>query len=144
MNALAADFQDVFKLYLRLSEDLAKILDENHSKNPHQLIESILRNRENLARIEQMNSRIMQLSDSCDTCRIDLDFKSQEEIRVLAQAAKAQAIRLKELCDIHVQKIQATRDRLVGRLAVIDRGSQFLKSIKPIKYNYPKFIDTQY
>jgi hypothetical protein len=144
MNALAAEYQDVFKLYLRLSQDLAGIMDENNSQNPQQLIESILRNCDSLTRIEQMNSRIMQLSDACDKCRADLDLKSQEEIRNLAQAAKAQAIRLKELCGIHAQKIQATRDRLDKRMVEIGKGSQFLKSIKPIKNNYPKFIDSLY
>jgi hypothetical protein len=144
MNALAAEFQDIFKLYLRLSQDLAGIMDETNSQNPQQLIESILRNRDSLARIEQMNSRILQLSDTCDKCRADLDLESQEEIRNLAQAAKTQAIRLKELCSLHAQKIQSTRDGLGRKLAEIGKGVQFLKSIKPIKNNYPKFIDSLY
>jgi hypothetical protein len=144
MNALTAEFQDVFKLYLSLSQDLARILDESNSQNPQQMIESILRNRDSLAGIEQMNSRVMQLSDTCNKCRADLDIKSQEEIKNLAQAAKAQAIRLKELCGIHAQKIQATRDSLGRKMVEIGKGSQFLKSIKPIKNNYPKFIDSLY
>jgi archaellum component FlaC len=144
MNALAAEYQDIFKLYLRLSQDLAGIMDENNSQNPQQLIESVLRNCDSLARIEQMNSRILQLSDAFNKCRDDLDPKSREEIRNLAQAAKAQAIRLKELCGMHAQKIQATRDRLGTRMAEIGKGAQFLDSIKPIKNNYPKFIDSLY
>jgi hypothetical protein len=144
MNALAAEFQDVFKFYLRLTQDFAGILDENNSQNPQQLIESILRNRDSLTRIEQMNARIMQLSDTCDKCRVNLDLKSRKEIDNLAQAAKAQAIRLKELCGIHAQKIQATRDDLGRRMAEIGKGAQFLESIKPIRNNYPKFIDSRY
>jgi hypothetical protein len=144
MNAFASEFQDVFKLYLRLSQDLAGIMDESNSHNPHQLIESILQNRDSLIRIEQMNSHILQLSDAYNKCRANLDPKSQEEIRNLAQAAKAQAIRLKELCGIHALKIQAARDRLGCRIVEIGKGSQFLKSITPIKNNYPKFIDSRY
>jgi hypothetical protein len=144
MNVLATEYQDVFSLYLRLSQDLTEIMDENNSQNPQQLIESILRNRDSLSRIEQMNSRIVQLSDAFAQCRAELDLKSQEEIQNLAQAAKAQAIRLKELCSIHAQKIQATRDKLGRRISGIGKGSQFLNSIKPIKNNYPKFIDSLY
>jgi hypothetical protein len=144
MNALASEFQDVFKLYLKLSQDLAGITNGIDTHNPQQLIESILQNRDSLVRIEQMNSRISQLSDAYNKCRAHLDPESQEEIRNLAQAAKAQAIRLKEWCSIRALKIQAARDRLGGRIAEIGKGSQFLESIKPIKNNYPKFIDSRY
>jgi hypothetical protein len=143
MNALAAEYQDVFKLYFRLSQELARILDENDTK-PHAHVESILQNRDSLAQIEQLNSRVLQLSDACKKCNADLDPKSQQEIQNMAQTAKAQAIRLKELCSIHAQKIQAAQDKLSGRLAEIRKGAQCLQSMNPIKYNYPKFIDSVY
>jgi hypothetical protein len=144
MNALAAEYQDVFKLYLRLSQDLAKIMDVSDSQNPQAFVESILENRDNLARIEQMNSRVLQLSDACEKCRASLDPESREEVGNMAQAAKVQAIRLKELCGMHAQKIQAARDQLGDRLAQMGKGAQCLQSMKPIKNNYPKFIDSLY
>jgi hypothetical protein len=144
MHTLAAEYQDIFKLYLRLSQDLAKIMEERDSQNPHYFVESILRNRDNLARIEQMNARVLQLSNNYEKCRADLDPESRDEIQNMAQAAKTQAIRLKELCSIHAQKIQATQDKVGDRLAEIAKGSQCLQSIKPIKNNYPKFIDSRY
>jgi len=144
MNALASEYQDVFKQYLRLSHELAEIMEENQSQNDRELIESILRNRDSLVRIQQMNSRIEQLTDICNKFRSDLDLESQKQLQNLAQAAKAQAIHLKELCHIHAQKMQAAKDLLGRRLAEVGKGSQFLGSIKPIKNNYPKFIDSQY
>jgi hypothetical protein len=144
MNALAAEYRDIFKFYLKLSEDLTKIMDENNSQNPQQLIDSILRNRDSLARIEQLNSRILQLSDHCNRNRADFDPESLEEIQNQARAAKAQAIRLKELCRVHAEKVQSTRDELSHQLAEIGKGSQFLKSITPVKNNYPKFVDSLY
>jgi hypothetical protein len=144
MNALAAEYQEVFQLYLRLSQEFAKILDAKDTQNPNAQVESILRNRDSLAQIEQLNSRVLQLSYACKKCSADLDPKSQEEIQNMAQTAKAQAIRLRELCSIHAQKIQATRDGLSNRLTEIRKGAQCLQSIKPIKYNYPKFIDSTY
>jgi hypothetical protein len=144
MNALACDFQDVFQLYLRLGQDLTRILNEDNSADPQALVQSILGNRDCLVRIEQMNSRVLELSDNWEKCRDNLDPSSINEIRDLAQAAKAQAIRLKELCGIHTQKLQITRDELCSRMAELNKADQHLKSLKPIKTNYPKFIDSQY
>jgi len=144
MNTITADFQDVFSLYLRLGEDLTRILDVDDSKGSQALVESILENRECLARIEQMNARVLQLSESWEKCRIDLDPESQNKIRDLAQASRNQALRLKELCARHAQKIQETRDLLGGKLEELGKGARYLQSVKPVKNNYPKFVDSIY
>jgi GTP-binding protein EngB required for normal cell division len=144
MTTLVAQFQDVLKLYLSFCEDLTKIMDVGDSKDPRALAESILQNRDCLDRIAQMNLRILRLSDDWDKCRKNLDSKSLDDVRNFAQAAKAQAVRLKELCSTHAQKLQTARDKLATDLAEIGKGAQYLKSIKPIKNNYPKFIDSQW
>ena len=144
MNTLAAEFQEVFHLYLKLGEELTKILNAGDSKDPQVLAKSILQNCDCLARIEQMNSRVIQLSGEWQKCRGILDAKSRNEIQNVADAAKAQAVRLREGCSIHVQKLQIARDKLGKDLAELGRGTRFLKSIKHIKNNYPKFIDSLY
>ena len=144
MNALASEYQDVFRLYLRLGKDLAKIMDIDDKANPQDYVESILANRDCLMRIEQMNSRILRLSEAWKKCRATLDLESQDEIEELAGEARSQAVRLRELCGTHVQKLQKVRNKLADDLAEIGKGAEYLKSTKPIKNNYPKFIDSLY
>jgi hypothetical protein len=144
MNSVASDFQDVFKLYLRLSQDLTQIMDADNSQDPQALVQSVLKNRDCLAQIERMNSRVLQLSVNWEKCRDNLDPASVNEVRELAQAAKAQATRLKELCSMHAQKLQMTRDRLCSTMTELRKAGQHLNSLKPIKNNYPKFIDSLY
>ncbi len=144
MIALAVEFRDVFQLYLKLGEGFTKIMNAGDSKDPQALANSILQNREWLAKIEHMNSRMLQLSGEWEKCRESLDAKSRDEIRNLAEAAKAQAIQLRELCGIQIQKLQISRDKLEKDLAELDKGARYLKSVKPAKNNYPKFIDSLY
>jgi hypothetical protein len=144
MNNFASEFQDVFQLYLKLGEELEKLMDVKDSKDSQALVRFILQNRDCLVRVEQMNSRVRQLSDDWRKCRDKLDPKSRNEARNLAEAARAQAVRLKNLCTIQAQKLETARDKLGKGLAEIGKGTRFLKSIKPIKNNYPKFIDSLY
>jgi uncharacterized coiled-coil DUF342 family protein len=144
MSALAEEFQDVFQLYLKLSEELTKIIDADDSKDPLELVDSILKNRDCLNRIENMNFRVLRLSEDWEKYRSRLGPESPDEVRDLAGSAKAQAIKLRELCNLYEQKIRAIRDKLGENLEEVGKGSQYLKSVKPIKYNYPKFIDSLY
>ena len=142
MKNIITEFQDVFALYLKLGEELADALNVDDSKDPHALIQSVLRNRDCLDRIVQMNSRVMRLSDSWRKCRNHLDSDSRKKTQDLAEAARTQAARLQELCGAQTQKLQTARDRLGEQLVEIGKGARHLKSIKPIKHNYPKFIDS--
>jgi hypothetical protein len=144
MKNLVAEFQDVFTLYLQLGEELTRIMNIDDSKDPQALIKAILQNRNCLDRITQMNARVVHLSESWEKCRTHLDPESRNRARNLAEAAKAQAVRLQELCSIQAQKLQTIRDKLGKNLAEIGKGSRYLKSMKPSKSNYPKFIDSMY
>jgi hypothetical protein len=144
MKNLVSEFQDVFALYLKLGEDLTKIMSIDDSKDRNAFVKAVLQNRDSLERITQMNSRIMQLSEAWDKCRENMPPEAREKVRASVEAAKAQAKRLQELCSIHARKLQALRDKLGDNLAELGKGAQYLKSIKPPKNNYPKFIDSLY
>jgi hypothetical protein len=144
MNKLAAEFREVFNLYIKLGDEISRIMDADDSKDPQMLVNSILQNRECLERITQMNSRVVQLSDAWGRCRNQLDPESRKEAHDLATAARAQAVRLQELLSVRTEKLRRVRDELGRNLAEIGKGSQFLKSIKPVKNNYPKFVDSLY
>jgi hypothetical protein len=144
MTNLADEFRDVFSLYIKLGIELTRIMDVGDSKDPQVLIKSILQNRDCLERITQMNSRVVQLSDTWVKCRNHLDPKSRSEVHDLVASAKAQAVRLQELCSVQTEQLRRVRDDLGKNLAEIGKGSQFLKSIKPVRNNYPKFVDSLY
>jgi len=143
-NPLAAEFHDVFKLYIRLGEELTKIMNVGNSEDPQVLSRTILKNRECLERIEQMNSRVLQLSNDWKQHRDELDPDSEKNIHTIAEAARAQVVRLQELCGKHMQKLNTARDNLEKDLAEVGKGAQYLKSTTPPKNNYPKFIDSLY
>ena len=106
MNALAIEYQDVFQLYLRLGKELAKIMDIDDIGNPQGFVESIFTDHECMIRIEQVNSRILQLFEDWEACRTNIDPEIQDEVRELARAAKAQAVQLRRLCNIYAQRLQ--------------------------------------
>ena len=144
MHPLAAEFRELFQLYVKLGEDLAKIMNVDDSKDSRILSETILKNHDCLIRIEKMNSRVLHLSNEWKQSRGKLAPDSEKEIHALAKAARTQAMRLQELCSAHMQKLQKVRDRLEKDLAELSKGAQYLKSVKPPKHNYPKFIDSRY
>jgi len=109
MNALAIEYQDVFQLYLKLGQELAKIMDIDDIKNPQGFVESIFADHDCMVRIEQVNSRILQLFEDWEECRVSIDPEMQDEVRELARAAKAQAVQLRRLCNIYAQRLQAVR-----------------------------------
>ncbi len=109
MNALAIEYHDVFQLYLKVGKELAKIMDMGSLKNPQAFFESILTNHDCLIRIEQVNSRILQLFEDWEEWRPSIDPQMQDEVRELARAAKAQAVQLGKLCSIYAQRLQEVR-----------------------------------
>ena len=144
MKNLISEFQDVFTLYLKLGEDLTKIMSIDDSKDPHAFVKAVLQNRTSLERIAQMNSRVMQLCDAWRNCQAQMDQGTREKIHALADASKSQAKRLQELCGTHARKLQILRDKLGDNLAELGKGARYLNSMKPPKNNYPKFIDSLY
>jgi hypothetical protein len=144
MNNLVSEFQAVSRLYLQIEQELAGVMGAQDLKDSRILAESILRNRDCHARIEQMNSKVLRLSNEWKKCLPDLDAKSRKEIDGLADSVRAQIVRLNQLCNNRAEVLLAARDRLGKELAEIGKGSRYLKSIKPAKNNYPKFIDSLY
>jgi hypothetical protein len=142
MNMLAAEFQEIIQIYKRLSQDLSRILCVPESQNCQTLIQSILGNKQCLSEIEKMNSRITPLSKKWINCRANLDPKSREEISKLVEIVKKEAMKLSLLCSANIEKIAKAKEEMRAGIKEIDKGTQFLRSMKPIKNNYPKFIDS--
>lgn len=142
MKNFASELQVISQLYQQVREEFVQRVSEIDANDLRALVKSILRNRACLAKIEQMNSRVCQVSDEWKKCRSNLDPKSRLEIDGLVEAARGQAVQLYQFCDMQARKVQAVRDGLERNLAELGKGARYLKSIKPIKSNYPKFIDS--
>jgi hypothetical protein len=106
--------------------------------------DSILRQCDCLANIERMNEKVDQLCDSWKRVESQMDLQSRNETRTAMAEAKAEALRLKQVCESHRMKLEAARERLGAELGILGKRTQHLKSIQPIKNNYPKFIDSLY
>jgi hypothetical protein len=144
MKNLAAEFQAVSALYSETGEVLARVLKFDNPRDSKPLVESVLQNRNCLDRIEQMNSRVLQLADEWRKRHADKDTEPWDEINRLAENTLQQAIQLNQLCTLTGQKLQSARDKLVAELAEMGKGARYLKIAKSPKNNYPKFIDSMY
>jgi hypothetical protein len=142
MNNFIAEFQNLVRTYNEVAENLLKSTPAGDALKPGALAESIVRQCDCLGNIERMNGNVDQLSDLWKRIESQLDSKSRDEARAVMAEAKAEALRLKEVCENHAKTLEAERDRLGSELGIMGRRSQHLKSIQPIKNNYPKFIDS--
>ncbi len=143
MRDLASEFQNLSRTYHQLEQELAGI-PLNDLNDTGTYLESIFRNRDCLVRMEQTNSRALRLSVELKECRSVLDPKAKAEIELITEELRLGAIRLKDLCATHAEKIRNAQENLIKSRAELGKGSRYLQSIKPVKNNYPKFIDSLY
>ncbi len=139
---LVSKFRHMCKLYRMLGEHLSEALNPADGTDAKVLVESVLRNRGCFAQIEQMNLQVLGLVDEWKKCRTHLQAKSRNEIQVLTAAAGEQAARLREICRIHTRTLDTACEGLQKESEEIRTGKQYLDSVKPVKGNYPKFVDS--
>jgi hypothetical protein len=144
MTDLVSEFKVIAATYDEIEEELARALEADHLQNSKSLIQSVLTNRDSLSRIGQMNSRVILVSNEWKNSRASRDSQLWDEMNRLADNALKQAVRLNQLCSLTAKKLESARDKLGTELSEIGKGAQYLKSVKPAKNNYPKFIDSMY
>jgi hypothetical protein len=144
MRNFASDFCALSTLYLKIAEDLSRILEAQDTQNPRTLVQSVLKNQECFARIGQMNSTVLQLSLDWKKHRSTIDAKLRNEISRFADAARRHAVQVGELCNLQAQRLQTARDKMGRDLVELEKGARYLRSVKPAKNNFPKFIDSLY
>jgi len=144
MINIASEFRAVSYIYLHLEQELEKMIGATVHEDPADLVEATLASRDCLDRVEQMHSRLLELSAKWKKCRTTLAPETREEIGRLSEVIRARAIRLSELCGIQTGRLEKIREKLGMDLAELEKGAQYLRSIKPAKGNYPKFIDSLY
>ena len=143
MNKLAEEFQDVLDLYAKLTVDLKRIADAGTFEEDLQpLVQSILDNRDCLDEIQQLNKRLTQLYGDWKDREAAFSPSEGDEIRGVVDGVREQVRQLGKLCDAETEKIETWRKQLSGELANVGKGFRYLETIKPIKENFPKFIDS--
>jgi len=143
MNNLAEEFRDVLNLYVRLTADLTRIADAGRSEeDPQALIQSILDNRSCLTEIQQLNKRLAQLYGAWKDKEANSSLSAGDEIYGVVDDVREQMEQLEKLCGLNVQKVEERRKQLTDELTNIGKGSRYIKMLKPVQENHPKFIDS--
>jgi hypothetical protein len=143
MKPFVSDLQVLSGLYFRLhAEFSAHALEPGTPAQISTLSAAILQNRELLARIEQMNGRLLQLAQEWKSFREQLDPVSRSEVTQLAERVSHHASQLSEVCARRIQQLESGQNELQKAMDGVQTGARYLASIKPGKTNYPKFLDS--
>lgn len=142
MSELTTEFEDVLRSYVRIASDFSRIVQVDDSEDPQALIQSILDNRERLDEIQQVNKRMLRLYGDWRQKRTGFGESDGEEISKIVEAVREQARQLEKVCGLEVRKVEARRNQLAQELQDIGKGSRYLKLLRPVQQNFPKFIDS--
>ena len=143
MSNLAEEFRDVLNLYVKLTADLTRIADVGKSgEDPQAFIQSILDNRNCLTEIQQLNNRLTHLYGAWNNKEKTNSNSADDEIRSLVGDVERQIRQIENLCDNGIKKAEEWRKQLSDELSNLGKESRYLKSLKPVQENHPKFIDS--
>ena len=142
MKLFVSELRYLSELYQRFKTEILDSGQRISKEGRSSLAESILKNGELLARIEQMTARTAQLAQEWEKFRLILDPQSKAETQALATSVKSQAVQLEQLCKGLVRQLEARRSGLEQELEEIRKGTRYLSSVKPPNTNYPKFVDS--
>ncbi len=142
MNIFDSELQTLSELYSSLSAELSGLARDNRPESPSATTRCILRNQALFARLERMNSRLDELAAEWEKLSPKLDVAARKKTRQLAARVREQAVNLWALSEARSQEIEALRSRLESALAGIKDGTKYLESVKPLRNNFPKFIDS--
>ena len=142
MNELAAEFEDVLQSYVKIASEFSRIIQVDDSEDPQVLIQSILDNRDCLTEIQQINKRMVSLYGVWEQNQHGLSESDSEKICNIIETVREQAHQLEKICGLKAQRVETRRSLLAQELQNIGKGSRYLKMIRPIQQNFPKFIDS--
>jgi hypothetical protein len=142
MKLFESELQYLSELYQKLGTELARIAGDAAPGNAPASAEFLHKNRDLIARIEQMNVRVAQLAGEWETFHSRIDPQSRERTVRLAVEVRNRARLLGGACEENRRLLERRRSDLEGNLQELRRGASYLESIKPVKANYPKFVDS--
>ena len=141
MESLINELRKLAQFYFDLQKDLSDALNEAGNDTERSL-ESILQIRIHISQVERMNAHILQLSDDLKKFRNMADPEIRARVDVLTSEVRAQGILVRDLCIRSSEMIEKSKTEIRRELESIAAGKRYLKSVNPVKNNYPKFIDS--
>ena len=136
------ELRKLARFYCSLENDISEALQISKTNPGDSIQDKILQDRSRIAQIERMNAHILQLSEDLKNSRHTADRKARQEQEDLAREAKSHVVRLQELCAQAYEMIEKNKCAIKEELQGIKKGRQYLKSVDPVRNNYPKFIDS--
>ena len=143
MKVFDSELQYLSELYSLLSAEFEGLKRTSGQSKPAATVDFVLRNHELFARLEQMNGRLHQLVKDWESFSPHLEPSAKEHAQRLIEKVQRQAHELALLNQERLTEVDAFRARLSGELEKLERGGRYLQSVKPLKANYPKFIDSR-
>ncbi len=143
MKVLVSELSYLSELYARLKREFLDTNDGKAFRSTDSLGEAILKNQELFQRIEGMNQRLAQVAEEWERMQIHFAAEVRQEIRSLAATLRKTAVWLIDHCRKRGYDLENELLRLRRDIESIQRGNQYLNTIKPPKCNYPKFVDSR-
>ena len=125
-----------------MAEELSGELNLQGGMETRCAVDSVLRNRDRLVAIKQMNRHVLELKEQWEDCQVRLEKQLRDEVYTLVANAKEQAAKIQAILDNHMQALKSVRSGLSKESVQVGMGKRYLNSMKPVKGNYPKFVDS--
>jgi hypothetical protein len=144
MNNPLSELQHLIDFYRDATETIANATCHVDTKDLGALANSIVQQRNCLAKIDQMGAQVSKLIDSWKAVEFNFDEKVRNDMQMAIATAKSEAVKLNNQCSDCVKKLEAAKESAGDGLEKVGKHHRYLNSMKPVKGNYPKFIDSLY
>lgn len=104
--------------------------------------DAVFANEELISRVGQLSERVSEIASHWHDIRDRLDAGRRGQIEGLAAAVSAQLLQLQQLCGAHARNLDHEMQQISRELGELERGSRYLASARPVKTNFPKFVDS--
>jgi hypothetical protein len=142
MQALLAELRSLDELYGRLKNALTALGNSLQSQNLAALTDATLRYRDLFMQLGQMNARADRIAQHWNNSAGSMEPAIKEQILSLAAKVKEEGTQVSILCTKLHQQLQHNRGAYEKRLDEVRKGRSYLHSARPLKTNYPKFLDS--
>ncbi len=142
MKPFDSELQSLSEVYQHLGEELACSQKKDPAGTNLSNGGQMLADCELLLRIEDTRIRVVHLAGEWEKLKQRLDPASRRGTQRIAEAVRKRAVEVTEVVARRVAELELRRAQLGRELDEIQKGERYLASVKPVKNNYPKFVDS--
>jgi hypothetical protein len=138
---MLSTLKELDRLYCKIEGELSG--SSTPGKNDAAAIcDAVTRSRQLLALLEQASGRLSESAADWSQRGDSIPRDEREQVRRLADSARVKASRLLGCCGALTHRLETSLVGLERELGHVRNGARFLRSSRPAKTNYPKFIDS--